>query len=444
MEVIRKTRSVCPVCLKNIDAELAEENESVYMRKSCPDHGSFSVKIWNGSIPMLKWREGVKELKSFEGKTCPENCGLCLDHENETCCTLIEVTKRCNLNCTYCFAKGAENESDIKIEKLFATIDEIASGNNVPLLQLSGGEPTVRDDLPEIISYAKNAGIKYVQLNSNGLRLAGDLGYVKKLKEAGLSFVFMQFDGVTESVYKILRGKELLELKKKAIENCGKCGLGVTLVPTIVKGVNDDQIGDIVSFAASASPVVRGVHFQPVSYFGRYPKEENERYTLDELIKSLCDSINIEEKHIVPSSCDHPMCGFNSKFAVMPGGELMPISGMGRKEKKTSAEENREFIARHWLAAKETAACCWGHDDKMMPEFNIEERENDKIPDSDGVMDMDEFIKRAKVNSLTITAMAFQDAMNLDVERLRHCSLHVFKDGKTMPFCAAYLTPIKG
>ncbi len=443
MEVIRKTRSVCPLCLKNIDAELVKEKESVYMRKSCPDHGSFSVKIWNGNIPMLKWREGVGELKSYEGRTCPENCGLCLDHENETCCTLIEVTKRCNLSCKYCFAKGSEQEIDINKKQLFATIDEIASGNNIPLLQLSGGEPTVRDDLPEIIAYAKKSGIKYIQLNSNGIRLAKEPEYVKRLKEAGLSFVFMQFDGVTESVYKILRGKDLLDIKKKAIENCGKCGLGVTLVPTLVKGVNDGQIGEIVRFAASMSPIVRGVHFQPVSFFGRYPKDNVERYTLDDVIKELCDSLNIEEKHIVPSSCDHPMCGFNSKFTVMPGGKLIPLSGLTKKNKKTSAEENREFIARHWLSAKETSSCCWGHDDKMMPEFTVEKKENDKIPESDGIIDMDDFIKRAKINSLTVTAMAFQDAMNLDVERLRRCSLHVFKNGKTMPFCAAYLTPIE-
>ena len=156
-------------------------------------------------------------------------------------------------------------------------------------LQLSGGEPTVRDDLPEIVAYAKQVGCKYVQLNSNGLRLAEDEAFVKRLADAGLSFVFMQFDGVDDAVYEKLRRRPMLEVKKRAIEQCGRYGIGVTLVPVLVPGVNTEQIGDIIRFAIQRSPYVRGVHFQPVSYFGRIPElpADDDRYTLDELLEAV-------------------------------------------------------------------------------------------------------------------------------------------------------------
>jgi len=149
----------------------------------------------------------------------------------------------------------------------------------------------MREDLPELIAEAKKAGCKYVQLNSNGIRIANEKGYIKKLKEAGLSFVFMQFDGVTDDVYKTLRGKNLFLTKCRAIANCAKENIGVTLVPTVVPGVNDKQLGDILRFAVKHSPAVRGVHLQPAGYLGRIPDmpEEDARYPIDRLLYDLVE-----------------------------------------------------------------------------------------------------------------------------------------------------------
>jgi uncharacterized radical SAM superfamily Fe-S cluster-containing enzyme len=157
------------------------------------------------------------------------------------------------------------------------------------LVQLSGGEPTTRADLPDIVRAARQAGAKYVQLNTNGVRLGSDPEYVKALADAGLSFVFMQFDGTDDSINVKLRNRPLLEAKKRAIENCAAFNLGVTLVPTLVRGVNTNNIGDIIRFAVNSSPAVRGVHFQPVSFFGRVPRlpSDDDRFTLDELVHEI-------------------------------------------------------------------------------------------------------------------------------------------------------------
>ena len=143
-----------------------------------------------------------------------------------------------------------------------------------------------------------------------------DEAYVAALAEAGLSFVFMQFDGTRDDIYRKLRGKPLLELKKQAIANCAKYRIGVTLVPTLVPRVNTDDIGNIVRFGISQVPTVRGVHFQPVSYFGRYPAPpaNEDRYTLAELVADLGRQTNglVNITNIAPSHCDHPLCGFHS------------------------------------------------------------------------------------------------------------------------------------
>jgi uncharacterized radical SAM superfamily Fe-S cluster-containing enzyme len=289
------------------------------------------------------------------------------------------------------------------------------------LVQLSGGEPTVRDDLPGIVAAAKEAGCKYVQLNTNGIRLAQDAEYLESLARAGLSFVFMQFDGTNDDIYGALRGKPLLEVKQRAIENCARFNAGVTLVPTIVPGINTQDIGNIIRFAVSQAPAVRGVHFQPVSYFGRIPAAPSDsgRFTLDELLDAIEKQAGelVPADSLSPSRCDHPLCGFHGDYIVMQDNTLRAL----HNAKKgcctpTTADQNRAFIARKW---KRPSA------ERSSGEARIDT--------------LDGFLSRVRSHSFTITAMAFQDAGNLDIERLRRCSLHVFDDGRFVPFCAYYI-----
>ncbi len=415
MTVIRKTRSVCPVCLAPIAAHLAEENGAVYMEKTCRLHGYFKTLVWRGLSDFADWRKNAAPLKEGEGEKCPD-CRRCGSHPQGTCCVLLEVTPRCDLNCAFCFApkKGPEPSLD----ELKGAVDIILSHGR-PLIQLSGGEPTVRDDLPELIRYIREKGGRYIQLNTNGLRLARDEAYAAALAEAGLSFVFLQFDAFDDEVYVKLRGRPLLDEKQAAIEACSRHGLGVVLVPTIVKGVNDGQIGDIVQNAVFMSPVVRGIHFQPVSFFGTYPKEPDDdgRYTLDELIDALCSQAGIDKKYILPSRCDHPACGFHAAFTATEECELIPAESAEKTGDVTSAEQNREYIAVRWAGL--------GLGDERGDGF-------------------DRLLERLGRHSFTITYMAFQDAGNLDIERLRRCSLHVYENGRLIPFCAKYLTSFKG
>jgi uncharacterized radical SAM superfamily Fe-S cluster-containing enzyme len=360
---------------------------------------------------------------------CPNACGLCPGHLQKTCCALVEVTRLCNLGCPFCFAQSGGEAMEPAVDQLSASFKQLVE-NGRTFVQLSGGEPTVRNNLPEIVAAAKAAGCENIQLNTNGIRLGEDRAYTKILAEAGLSNVFMQFDGTQDFIYEKLRGKPLLAEKMAAIEACSAEMLGVTLVPTIVPGVNDSNIGDMVNFGLSSSPAVRGIHFQPVSYLGRYTKmpRNEDRITLPEILCAIERQTEgkIAVSDFAPSGCDHPRCGFHGDFVVLPDA-LMPLTPKAEtcacsQEDGKAHIRKRNFVARRWkrTAGSSGQKCCGESD----------------------YSDMDIFLDRVKSNGFAITAMAFQDAYTLDIERLRRCSLHVYRDGKIIPFCANYLTAV--
>ena len=441
-EVLRETQSLCPVCLRRLPARHVCEDGNVYMEKNCPEHGNFRTILWRGGddFPMDVWRGDIPAL-SDKSIPCPEACGLCSEHLQETCCILLELTRRCNLHCRHCFA-----EDDASTDPPFETVKKWLadlSRSGRALVQLSGGEPTLRDDLPKIVACAKERGVRYVQLNSNGLRLAEDESYVAALANAGLSFVFMQFDGISDDIYHTLRGRPLLDTKLRAVKNCAKYGIGVTFACTVVPGVNIDGIGALIDLAVSLSPAVRGVHFQPVSYFGRYPEPPTDsmRFTLPELMREIVSQSGgrIAAEHLAPSRCDHPVCSFHGDFVVLPDGLrslgrakqtecccVPPVSSCCEREhEESAADKNRHFVARRWerSALEENASCCEGSSELV------------------DLTNFDGFLDRVRSHGFTLTAMAFQDCWNIDLERLMHCSLHVYVDGKIIPFCARYLTP---
>lgn len=444
--IIEYTKSVCPECLSIIDASKVVRDNDVYLSKKCPVHGDFNAIIWRDASSYSSWREyrqcetsSAPLIGSLEG--CPYQCGLCPEHQQETCTGIIEVTSRCNLKCPVCFAKTGENSSaddpDPKaIHDKFRTL--IKAGGPYPV-QLSGGEPTVRDDLHELVSLGSALGFKHIQLNTNGIRLAEDFNYLQRLKDAGLSVVFLQFDAMDDKIYRAIRGRELLSLKLAAIDNCARAKMGVILVPTLVPGVNEHQLGDIIRFAKQRVPVVKGVHFQPITFIGRYPEMGAfaNRITLPEIIKEIEIQTGgeIREENFIPPGCEDSCCSFSGVFVLLEAGRLFPLTKFDPLKKLAPAhpsrisapEQSRKFVNARWRFKEmdEHGACC-----------------SCKTLDSSLGAN---FIERAKSHFLTISAMAFQDSYNLDLKRLRRCCIHVVGDnGRLVPFCAYYLTSSKG
>ena len=436
------TQSVCPVCLRTIPAMIRKQGQTVTLAKHCPEHGAFESVIWREKPLFADWLRPKTPSRppaclTERDKGCPYDCGLCPEHRQHTCTALIEITQRCNLRCPVCFA-DAGSGSDPDMEQLSFLYDRVLQAQGgVPScnIQLSGGEPTVRDDLPHIIRMGCDKGFPFIQLNTNGLRLGSEPGYAEALRDAGLASVFLQFDGMDDAVYETLRGKPLWREKLRIVERCGQAGLGVVLVPTVVPGVNDRQLGDIVRYALQAGPHVRGVHFQPISYFGRHPAPggppDEKRMTLPDIMRGLEEQTNgmVNTEQFAPPGCEHALCSFHGNYLRLADGSLKPLSSRQScccappHEAKEGAKKSISYTARQWSA----------------PECDC------PPPDPDASPELGEFLDQVRTWMFSISAMAFQDAWTLDLERLKGCCIHVMSpDGLLIPFCAYNITAADG
>jgi 7,8-dihydro-6-hydroxymethylpterin dimethyltransferase len=284
MTELARTQSLCPHCLRLIPARRVVVDDAVYLEKSCPQHGDLAkVLIWKEyPWPYETWDMGKPGLSApvtrppespiSELKGCPFDCGICGNHRQATCTAILEVTHECDRGCPVCFA-GSDPGTGAgpAMHQIQEMLQKLRDSCGACPLQLSGGEPAVRDDLPQIVALAREMGFDHVQVNTNGIRLAQDAEFGQRLKEAGTADFFLQFDGLTDAVYTKIRGAALLETKLRAVERCAELKVGAILVPTIVKGVNESQIGAIIRFAKQWIPTVKGVHFQPMTWLGRYP-----------------------------------------------------------------------------------------------------------------------------------------------------------------------------
>ncbi|WP_373501534.1 radical SAM (seleno)protein TrsS [Desulfococcus sp.] len=435
------TESLCPVCLRRVPALRVSIGPAVFLEKTCGEHGRFRTVIWRGPPDMAGWVRPKHPSPPRAGRPstergCPFDCGLCIRHGQHTCTALLEVTGRCNLACPICFASSnasaAGGVADPDARTVHFWYERVMDQSGPCNIQLSGGEPTVRDDLPDLVAMGRRTGFPFIQLNTNGIRLAREPSYARRLREAGLASVFLQFDGTDDSVYRTLRGRSLLDEKRRAVERCAEAGIGVVLTATLMPGVNTGHIGSIIDLGIALSPAVRGIHFQPVAYFGRYPHPPDDalRITLPEVIVAVIAQgggrFRAEDFH--PPGCEHALCSFSGNFIVLERGRVQPLT---RRQDDCCAEPiDAAEGARKAIAA--TAA-------RWAPPAP------DAGPCACGGDDLDRFIGRASTHSFSISCMAFQDAWTVDLERLRGCCIHtVSPDGRLIPFCAYNLTDCKG
>jgi uncharacterized radical SAM superfamily Fe-S cluster-containing enzyme len=287
--------SLCPECGKVIKALLYPEGGKVWIKKKCEEHGEFLDIFYGDEELYYKCEEfwfgdsrGVENPQIPNATKCPLQCGLCNMHLSCSALPVIDLTNRCNLSCPVCFANANATGYlyEPSYDDVVRMLETLINQKPVPAnrVQFSGGEPTLRPDFLKIVQKAKEMGFYYIQVNTNGIKMA-DLEFAQAAKEAGVHTLYLQFDGVTEDVYYKTRNLPLLEYKMKTIENCRKVGISIVFVPTVVKGFNDHQVGEIVKLAAKNVDIVSGIAFQPVSFVGRYSHSYRmeRRYTMADL-----------------------------------------------------------------------------------------------------------------------------------------------------------------
>lgn len=412
------TKSVCPVCLNVVEAHYRVHDDGVYLEKECSEHGSFSTIVWRGTFESYaSWLQdaGPRPPETPSGPHrmmdlgCPCDCGLCPQHLSETCTGALMVTERCNLSCRFCFSRGAESmlgdDPDLaELERRLRFYKE-TSGAVFPL-ELCGGEPTVRDDLPEIVRMACELGFCHIQINSNGIRLAEDDDLAWRLREAGTSVIYLGYDGLCDEPYAHLGAVELLEIKERAIAHCARAKLPIVLVPVLVHGVNDFLLGKVMEDALRWMPAVKGVHVQPASFFGAYHDSPDtvDRITLPEVMNAFEEQTGgmIKTTDFMPPGCGHPLCSFQAVYVKDVHGNLKALSKRTERISNTGVPAHvRRIISQQW---------------------------------SNGTF-----------ATLTVGGMLFMDSWNFDIDRIRRCGLHIVgADDSLYPLCAKYLTSCDG
>ena len=476
--------SLCPECGKIIPAKILERDGKVLMEKICPDHG-FVKDVIYGDAELYKKAErwtyedgdGILNPQVTGARVCPDDCGICDLHLSHAAMVNVDLTNRCNLRCPICFANAnvqgyvyePSYEQVVSMLKMARNVKPVFS----PAVQFSGGEPTIHPRFLEILKAARGLGFSHLQIASNGIRIAKSPNFAKQCREAGLYTVYLQFDGTSDEVYQKTRGlKGLWDLKRKAVENARAADLRVVLVPTIIKTVNDDQVGNILQFAVENSDIISGISYQPVAFTGRISTEERERqrYTLSDLahdiekqtghLRALQDWYPLSVtspfsklltaiwKYEVMKITSHADCGIGSYIfvnpetrRVIPITRLIDIEGFTMdlnqlvKQKISNIRALTALSAQHLLKKhfREEEA-----KDGISPQICLELFQ--------GVVDK-EAQRRVDLiyswNMLLVGGMHFQDSYNYNIDRVKRCSIHyAAPNGRVYPFCAYNSGPV--
>ena len=432
-EVIYETESLCPICLRKIPARYEECGGQVYLTKTCSEHGNFRVLFWRDADMYRRWSEQAvhapaRDSGPEEKRGCPLDCGICAGHRSGVCTAILEITYRCNMKCNICFADASMDNREPGLEDIRRMYGTALEANKYCSVQLSGGEPTVREDLPEIVRMGKDMDVVHLQINTNGLRIAQDMDYLLRLRDAGADLIYLQFDGTDDDIYRTIRGREMMDVKQRAIENCEKAGIGVLLVPVVIPGVNLHRLGEIVAFAKEHIPTVKGIHFQPVSYFGRYPgliPPDESRCGLDDVLHALEEQTGgeLRMEHFAPRKQFDAHCDFSGTYYLDESGVLKAVS---RSTQCCGDTEDTDFVAKTNSYTNKR----WRlQNARSGPEFS----------------ELKKFALRTLTHSFSVSGMGFQDAWNIDTGRLRGCCVFIVdRKCRLIPFCAFHLTGADG
>jgi len=430
------TISLCNECHKQISAKIIFENDAVYMTKICKDHGFQKVLIAT-DVEYYKQIRNYNKASEYprapHTKThfgCPLDCGICPDHEQHSCLTLIEVTDRCNLTCPTCYASSSPTHGRHRtLEEIEFMLDSVVKSEGEPdVVQISGGEPTIHPQFFEILDAAKKRPIKHLMVNTNGIKLAQDRAFVERLASYMPDFeIYLQFDSFKPEALKKLRGGDLTTIRKKALEHLNEFNLSTTLVVTLQKGLNDDEVGEIIDFALKQK-CVRGVTFQPTSVSGRLEHFDPavHRMTNTEVRQLiLAQSSVFNSADLIPVPCNPD--ALVMAYALKYGDQVQPLTRMIDPEmllnnsKNTIVYEQDERLHQYVMSMFSTG----------ISTDRVQENVNQLLCCLPNVVAPDLNYD----NLFRIIIMNFMDAYDFDVRAIKKSCVHiVHTDGRIIPF----------
>ena len=430
--------SICGTCLRRVEGNILIKDGAVYMDKWCPQHGRERVLLADDADyyrlcreKFVKPPELPQRFNTERRWGCPYDCGLCPEHMQHSCLTLIEVTDHCNLRCPICYADSGPHRPGFRdLATIERMLDAVVANEGEPdVVQISGGEPTLHPDFFAILDAAKARPIKHLMVNTNGLRIAKEPEFVERLAGYMPGFeLYLQFDSLRDEVHQALRGAKLREIRLRALEALNRHGISTTLVVTVKKGLNDGELGGIIDFALK-QPCVRGVTFQPIQNAGRAENYDpaRDRLTLTEVRRRILEQSPLfRPEDLIPVPC-HPD-SLAMAYALKLGETLLPLTGLvppevliegGRNSIVLEKDEGlrdavfKLFATNH---SPQSQACSLSDLLCCLPQVQAPEGLDYR-------------------NVFRVLIMAFIDAEGFDLRSVKKSCVHIAQpDGRIVPF----------
>ena len=451
------TRSICPNCKDLIDAHIVLRDGAVYMQKRCREHGMFEVEISNDADYYLKslsyTKPGTVPFR-FSTKVelgCPLDCGLCEDHLQHTCSPILEINDICDLTCPVCIVRNQQHY-EMPMEHFQRAVDRLVEAEGeLPILLLSGGEPTLHPQFFEFCDYVlrgPHAGkIKRLLISTHGRKIAQSPKFAERFKAGGM-YASLQFDTLKPGVYPKMRGVELIDMKMKCIERIKELDIPMVMVPTISKTDNSDELGALIDFGISLDQV-SSIVVQPMAHTGDggdayHSTPAGHRLTMPEVHKLIAEQSSwLKAEHFHPVPCSHPSCYTATYLFRMEDGRYRALPEFVNVRQYLDAMTNRAVIkSDDKLEAMilDSISSLWSTtkvgDDNEVVLASLKSFLKDTFS-SRNPLAPDEIERRTESRAKAIFIHSFMDPYDLDVARLKKCCTHyVMDDGRLMPGCS--------
>jgi uncharacterized radical SAM superfamily Fe-S cluster-containing enzyme len=431
------TQSVCTTCLRPVEAKIVIKDGQVYMDKWCPAHGTERVLVSDDAGYYRLCREVFVKPPEMPQRFatpmqygCPYDCGLCPDHMQHSCLSIVEISDHCNLRCPTCYAaSGPERLTHRSLAEVIAMLDAIvASEGEADVVQLSGGEPTLHPKFFDILDAAKARPIKHLMVNTNGLRIAQDAAFAERLVSyaPGLE-VYLQFDSLRREALMDLRGADLRRPHEEALARLEALGLSTTLVMTVKRGVNDDEIGDVIRHGQSFA-CVRGVTLQPIQNAGRVEAYDaaKHRLTVSELRRRIAEQSGVfTAADVLPVPCNPDTLAM--AYAIRGEDGLVPLT--------------RYLDAQTLLAGERSTIVFEGDAALKAAVFKLFSTNHSPESGANCLSELLCCLPKIDAPHLSyrdvfrVLIVQFMDAQSLDIRALKKSCIHIARpDGRLIPF----------
>jgi uncharacterized radical SAM superfamily Fe-S cluster-containing enzyme len=347
-----------------------------------------------------------------------------------SCLTILEITDHCNLRCPVCYADSGPHRPQYRdMATLERMLDAIVANEGEPdVVQISGGEPTLHPQFFDVLDAARRRPIRHLMLNTNGIRIANEEGFAEKLAAYAPGFeIYLQWDSFRAKALQTLRGVDLTSVRQRALEKLNRLNLSTTLVVTVARGVNDDEIGAVIDFAAQQR-AVRGVTLQPVQNAGRTEGYDagTQRLTLAEVRqKILAQTMMFAPADVIPVPCNPDALAM--AYALKTATGMQPLTGLIPPEVLLAGERNTIVFERD-PALKEQV-------------FRLFSTSKGPEGQAQALRDLLCCLPQIAAGELTydnvfrVLIMAFIDADNFDVRAMKKSCVHIVQpDGRLIPF----------